>query len=602
MFSLPKFTHEAEDSMKKKLTAYLLAAILTVATIGFVGCAPQNDYSEEIDESRTQIYVYNFYSGFGADWLVSAKRQFETLYADYKGVNADGSENGKVGVQIIMDNKKDYFNSTGSIKNNANEVFFTEYTYMYNIKSDNTLLDITDWLTTPWVNAPSAEYRDARTVAEKMNAVQRAYYTANYDGSTETGESTNGYTVANDDRRYLAVPHYEAYEGIVYNIDLWNKYGFYFSESGKTLDRDTQMHDGIFTDDLTDRTAGPDGIAGTSDDGMPATYEDFYYLCDFIVQNQCSPIKWSGEHYDTYVGGLYNALVADYDGDDMRLSYTLNGTAKTLVESDGVTPLADQSITPDTARKIANLKGRYEALKFIERLVRTSDWHAPDAFNNSDSHLDAQTTFLRSEYASDIKPIAMLVDGTWWESEATGAFEQIARDIPGAKPKAERNFGWLPLPKADASRIGKQTHFDPIQGVTFVNANVPTEKKYIIEQFVRFMYSDKMLSEFTRITSAVKALDYTINESDKSQMSTFATNLWKSREEAKEVLYPICNERLFAGNTASFGRNYLMCVEYGGTTYNYCTQAYKQNKSLTALQAFQGMITYQAGWASGLKK
>lgn len=131
---------------------------------------------------------------------------------------------------------------------------------------------------------------------------------------------------------------------------------------------------------------------------------------------------------------------------------------------------------------------------------------------------------------------------------------------------------------------------------------MPTEKKYIIEQFVRFMYSDKMLSEFTRITSAVKALDYTINESDKSQMSTFATNLWKSREEAKEVLYPICNERLFAGNTASFGRNYLMCVEYGGTTYNYCTQAYKQNKSLTALQAFQGMITYQAGWASGLKK
>lgn len=46
--------------MKKKLTSYLLAAILTVATIGFVGCAPQNDYSEEIDENRTQIYVYNF--------------------------------------------------------------------------------------------------------------------------------------------------------------------------------------------------------------------------------------------------------------------------------------------------------------------------------------------------------------------------------------------------------------------------------------------------------------------------------------------------------------------------------------------------------------
>lgn len=74
----------------KKFIATLLAAV-TCLTMG--ACAgndvvnPDNPDipgidDEQIDSSKTQLYVFNFYGGYGADWLAAAKKKYEDLHKD----------------------------------------------------------------------------------------------------------------------------------------------------------------------------------------------------------------------------------------------------------------------------------------------------------------------------------------------------------------------------------------------------------------------------------------------------------------------------------------------------------------------------------------
>lgn len=567
--------------VKKKFTAILLSVIMAFAVSAFTGCNPGDDeFTEEIDPTRTQIYVYNFYGGFRADWLISVKNQFEEMYKDYEGVDENGEKNGKVGVQIMMDNRKEYFSgSSAVIKSGSNDVYFTEYMYFHVPYNAGAFFDMSEW-----INTPLTEFGETRSIADKMSAEQQAYYSR--------------------DDHYYALPHYEAYEGIAYNIDLWKEKGFYFSHKNRNAD----LYD-KFTNDMTDLAAGPDGKRGvidgvdySADDGLPATYDDFLDLCTYIAANGVTPFIWPGKHYIGYVGGLINALVVDYEGENMLAAYALDGReVPTLVDKDG-NPLSDKTISESTATKIANMNGRREAMKLAEKIVHTTAWQAEGAFNTSVSHHDAQAKFLKAGYGGNA-PIAMLFDGTWWEGEATETFQEIA-DEYGAPTKAERSFGWMPMPKANKAKVGeKQTFFDPVQGMTFVKSTLAENKKDIVGKFIRFIHSDKMLSEFTRITSAAKALDYQVTAEDEAQMTTYAKNLWTQRKNANAIIYPISNASLFANNQGNFDRSSINGVRIGGKDYENAAQAFHEIPTLTAQAAFEGMLSYMSdSWWTSLKK
>ena len=237
----------SKANKKSKVTAFMLSMLLLFSIAFATGCSHDNDdpFSEKIDPAKTQIYVYNFYAGFRADWLISIKRQFEELYADYEGVN------GKKGVQILMDNRKEYFTDGAiTIKSGTNEVYFTEYMYFHAPYAADAFYDMTDWLDTPLT-----EFGENRTVTDKMTKEQKQYFSVDKDGTAH----------------YYALPHYSSYEGIIYNKDLWKEKGFYFCKDYRSQ---VSIYD-KFTSDMTNRSAGPDGESGTDDDGLPATYQDF---------------------------------------------------------------------------------------------------------------------------------------------------------------------------------------------------------------------------------------------------------------------------------------------------------------------------------------
>ena len=68
--------------MKKaiKVLAVLSAVLLIAASFG--ACkkktrVPTGGHVEDVDTDKTQIYVYSYNGGYGADWLYGIKEKFE---------------------------------------------------------------------------------------------------------------------------------------------------------------------------------------------------------------------------------------------------------------------------------------------------------------------------------------------------------------------------------------------------------------------------------------------------------------------------------------------------------------------------------------------
>lgn len=73
--------------MKKRFAKIFSAALALVISLGLTACGggtnpnnPDSNVEEKIDTSRTQLYVFNFYGGYGSDWLAAAKKRYEKLH------------------------------------------------------------------------------------------------------------------------------------------------------------------------------------------------------------------------------------------------------------------------------------------------------------------------------------------------------------------------------------------------------------------------------------------------------------------------------------------------------------------------------------------
>ena len=83
--------------MKKMIKKTFCGAFALAIACGAFGCASPNDIGNsntqiQVDEKRTQLYVFNFDGGYGAEWMSTAIAEYEKLHAE------DVYEEGKVGV------------------------------------------------------------------------------------------------------------------------------------------------------------------------------------------------------------------------------------------------------------------------------------------------------------------------------------------------------------------------------------------------------------------------------------------------------------------------------------------------------------------------
>lgn len=537
------------------------------------GCDPDTTGDEKIDPTKTQLYVYNFYGGYGSDWLSAAKKRFEEKHKD-----DENWEEGKKGVQVIINNQKTSMGDVSSqILSNRDEVYFSEFSYYYTLKGMGVLGDITDVVTEKLTS-----YGEDRSIEEKLSDEQRDYY-----GVKEGSET-----------KYYALPHYAGYSGLIYNVELFDEEGYYFAKTPEGTSRD-----GKFVNEFnTEKSAGPDGVFDTFDDGLPATYEEFFILCDYIKDGGTTPVIWNGDDHIHYLNNLAQALQADYEGvDQSMLNYKLNGSATTLatVSNGSVSINASTTFSESGAHILASQAGKYYGLSFLEKLIKNDKYHNALAFNTAYSHMNAQEDFIYAGHDGQTKPAAMLCDGVWWEMEAAESFKNMVDEKGDGFSKYNRKFAFMPLPRATQAKVdeaaaaeenARYTLYDGIYSLCFMKANVEEWKKPLALDFIQFCNTDESLVEFTTVTNTVKALNYTLNEDEKRQLTNFGRSLVELKE-ASQIVYPFSTNTLYANNQSFFMTHSQFYSNVSGKEYQWPSLAMHED-NVTAEQYFNGMTKY----------
>ncbi len=562
--------------MKSKKIISVMVSLLLVIAINFSlgACGQQgSNGGQKIDKNRTQLYVSNFAGGYGDEWLYALAARFEEFYKD---VSFEPDHPEKKGVQIMFDSEKvlgtDMINE---ISTSRNEVFFSESVYYYDYLREGLFADITDIVSGE--NSDLAEYGDVGTIEDKMNTQQKEYYKS--------------------DGKYYAIPHYSAYSGIIYDVDLFEQEGWYLA-----YDQDNN-NDGFIRPNNANNeklSLGPDGKTGIDpetgvdyslDDGLPATYDEFFRLCDYIVSTGNTPVIWTGKDNNVYLKRLLQALATDYEGaQQMLLNYNFNGYAENLVASidNGVVTKRTPAVKIENSNgyELYTSAGRYYALTFLERLIDNPKYWHSDGFTNTESHLDAQDNCLFSR--KENKYIGMLFDGIWWENEADATFKEMANSDVNMS-RLNRRIGFMPYPKATTAEVGeKMTVVDTHYALGFINANITEEWKLdLAKKFLKFANTNQSLSEFTVITNTPKSLNYTVSEEDQEKMSYFGRNLLRVKETA-DIVYPYSTNEMYMTYQTNFEFTQSFEASINGRTYNNVGKAMHDN-NITAEEFFYGI-------------
>lgn len=547
----------------------LVLIVVTMATL-FVACTPDDDSTnEKIDPNRTQIYVYNYAGGYGTDWLIALKERYEELHKD------DVYEEGKKGVQVYINAQKTSIESyMDSILDNRDEIYFAEYVDYYTLLYKDLVADITEAVT-----GDLGSYGDpAGTTIESKLTEQFQDYFAVSEGTS---------------KKYYALPHYASYNGLAYNIDLFEEKGYYFRDDRSDVE---YLEDNFIIPNSNEkRSAGPDGQYDTYDDGLPATYDEFFLLCDYIASDGNTPIVWNGVAYRDYLNDFMAALVVDYEGlDNTALNYTLDGTATDLgkiVNGEFVFDTTPTTITAENGYELKRQAGKYYALSFMEKLVTTSKYYSDLSFNNAYWHTDAQSDFLYSGHDGVTKPIAMLCEGIWWQAEAAQTFSDMANRYGEHLSMQNRNFGWMPLPKATSDKIGKSTLFDKDYATCFVKKNVAEWKMPLIIDFLKFAHTNQSLVEFTQITNTPKGFNYTLTDAEKETLSPFGRSIIELKENS-DITAPYASTSVYKNNQSQFKNANQFWSLMDGVTEQRWAPAAMYEKAITSIDYFTGMYNY----------
>ena len=506
--------------MKKSVRILSLFLCLLMLCSVMVGCRRDDNTDQTVEKTKTQLYVKYYNGGFGDEWLNRLCAEFEAMYADVS------LEDGKVGVQIMKEFNRGQLTGPDGLKGNRNNVYLMENIDYYTYVASGMLLDLSDVV---------GDY--AVTGKDTKESITRI-----------SGKIFPSYDeFLNVSGKYYGLPLFETSINLNYDIDMFEERGLYFA-AGKTAEdfteadfADERKVSSLFVNNRDDaRSDGPDGKPSTSDDGLPATYKDFRALTIYMKIAGVTPFVWNG--FETgYLTGLVNDMWANNEGaDQMKLNFTFDGTANTLVQTDangkvmrnadGSVKLMDATAISESNRALLQLqKGKLDALSFARLLLddglgnpNSSNYYSR-SFDSGFSNINAQDCFLDPD-ANGVDPIGFLVDGGWWYNEAK---------------VSDRNIGILPLPKVDASHIGEpNTKVSDRSSLIFVSSETPAAVQPAAKAFVSFLQSDYAMELYTKYTNTFRAMDYTLSGDTLASMSTYGKSVYATRNSADTTVLP----------------------------------------------------------------
>lgn len=514
--------------MKKLLRNILVYVLAVLLVLPMAACGT----SEFIDTTKTQLRVYNYNGGIGSVWLDEVMERFAEDYADV--CFEPGTD--KKGVQFLPEKAKTAELQT--VANSANVVIFCEIANYPSLVSNRRLLPINDVVTTPLNQLAKTD--DTSTIQSKMSKQMQDYLS--YSNDT-----------------YYALPHYAVFSCVTYNRQLFEDKLLYFAEdpTGTTLD-DQFIHGKFET-----RSCGPDGVKGNEDDGLPATYDEFFLLCQYMEKKTVIPFIWSGSGKSGYMNYLINSIYLNLAGaKQARYNYSYDSGTDTITiienfDAQGNPTTKEEKVSPSNWEVLNSELEKYQAIAIADKIIDSENWQHASCMDSTSDMLSAQKNFIFSY--NEGTPIGMIVEGSYWYNEA---------DVAGHFDDAELNFGEeyakkndyaiLPLPRVYSGRasdiegtsIHKCVVSDQNDTVGCINANAAgnTNIVNLAKTFLAYCYTQESLAEFNEITRITRSLDYTVNEEN---LDAWGKVVWNHTQNSDLVL-PYSDSNVYLENRAKF--------------------------------------------------
>lgn len=540
---------------KKTLTALAMASVCMATTLASCGGAVVTDGGDS--KTKTTIRVATFDGGVGQAWLDDAADAFETLYAETR------FEEGKMGVEVKVSPCEG--GDMLATKSLSKDVYLTEQVdYFTQYVNKGKLADISDVVT-----EKLTAFGEDKSIEDKLDGAMSSYLSAK-------------------DGKYYAIPFYDGIYGFIYDVDVFEKYGWFFDEDGNFTDGKTKA-----------KSKGMDGIAGTYDDGMPETYTQFQTLVEQIRNGNSglSPFMYGKNVMNAYPNRALANYWADYEGKTyMDVNYSQDGTAQIIEKfnEDGTPKIKKIKITTSNYTELQKQPGKYYALKFLDEVVCGNEKnHEMVAAGYS----QAQYKFLEGTTG------AMLIDGIWWENEAEQAnhFDDASKDdydydaSTGETYRQYRNFAFMPIPMEDSKaaelkegETHKQTLLSLNNSYCFISGTTKDAKLEASKLFVQFLHTDAQLSAFTVKTSITRSLNYTISEADKAKATPFGQSVIDMKN-ASDIVYPYSGSEFFRNNSAAFSESTWIWKAQIKTSQ--LTSPFEQfrNNNYSAQEYFEGL-------------
>ncbi len=577
--------------LKKSMKAGIALVIALSACLSVAGCGG----GDEGSGNQSILYVGNCNNGFGQDWIAELEKNFEEKYKD------TSFEDDKVGVDVRVNNSGTQYTGTtyiNSMSKDRTEVVFLELAMYTDYVAQGKAADISDI-----VKTPLTEYGETRSIWDKLDASQ-----------------WEGYLGFNEGKIY-GLPWWSGIQGAMYDADLFKKYGLYFAKGG--CPSEAYAEGGSYNGDYAytgagEKSAGPDHKYGTYDDGLPCTYGEFWQMCENMKNGGSSitPFNWTGQ-YEGYADMLTRALWYNNVGiEGLRTFYGLSGQATDIVDSvqvdangyvdyDSITYKRDEgkdyyTIDENNAYEALGSFGKLASYDFIKRLV-AANYATKTSWQGSVSHTTAQKYFLDGDKQAKLETSAMLVDGSWWMSEA------MRQGNLSKEENITRDLRYMPLPKPDKlveqlvaeGKENKQTVASSRNSYVFINANCKGKKLELAKQFFRYVHSDEALKIFNKHTGGIRPFDFTYTETDLANpdLGNFAKSMYqvmKNYDQAYLVsgASKFINNETFFVDGSSLGNKSTINVGGKDKTFEVSIFALKRNPSVTAKDIFEGCIRY----------
>ncbi len=516
-----------------KKSAKALALLLGVITLGSA-TACGGDGGESAggpggvgggNSKVTQVLFMDYGGGMGSDWLYAAAERFEKAKA------SESYETGKTGVDIDITSSKgipyDTMSTTG-----------------YHVFTAENTADI-------YMMASKGEIMCLDDIVEGMTSQIE-------EGAKERLKGPDG--------KYYALPHYEWYPGITYDVDFFDQKNLYFADPAETIIETKVSKYGtanFIADPLATKSCGPNGVKGDYDDGLPSSVQEFFMLCEAMKEAGRDPFTWAGDclDYAFYLTHSFWANLAGYD--QMSTVYSHDSKGAQIVEvvtgytnedlfyaGSGIKrPTTEKiAITADNAYKAYEMAARYYSLAVLQ-VIYDNGYTNADSIKAGVSNFNAQSHFITNKNGG------MLLDASYWYNETANDTENLKYYQDRNPGAPERKLSYMPLPSQLEGTVTegnghKNVLLDLGSSHLFVNKRVELNPGLAraIKEFVAFLYTDAELAAYTETTGSMRPIKYTF---DNTKAYSFYNRMNVIRQ-ASDVVYESSASPIYKKNLGYF--------------------------------------------------